>query len=50
MHRDDIGARVRRKSNDREFLLGLSELELAEKASKNGQLIEAYAVWFINYK
>lgn len=45
---DDIGANVRRISDGREFLLGLSELEATDKKSKNYQLLDDYSVWFVN--
>ena len=49
MHPDeDIGGRVRRRSDNREFWLGLSELEATDKKSKNYQLLDDYSVWFVN--
>ena len=45
---EDIAAHVRRKSDDKEFILGLSELEAVESASKNYQLLDDYSVWFVN--
>ena len=45
---DDLGAQVRRKSDDQEFLLGLSDLVAVDKKSNNYQLINDYAVWFVN--
>ncbi len=44
----DIGANVRRISDGREFLLGLSELEATDKKSKNYQLLDDYSVWLVN--
>jgi hypothetical protein len=32
----------------RHFVLGLSELEVVDQASKNHQLLDDYAVWFVN--
>jgi hypothetical protein len=45
---EDIGARVRRKSDGREFCLGLAELTAVDKKSKNYQLLDDYSVWFVN--
>jgi len=45
---DDIGAIIRRISDGKEFLLGLSELEATDKKSKNYKLLDDYSVWFIN--
>lgn len=45
---DDIGAIVRRISDGREFLLGLSELEATDKKSKNYQLLDDFSVWLVN--
>ena len=45
---DDIGANVRRISDGKEFLLGLSELEATDKKSKNYQLLDDYSFWFVN--
>ena len=45
---EDIAAHVRRKSDGKEFCLGLSELEAVSKKSKNRQLIHDYVVYFVN--
>jgi len=45
---DDIGAIVRRISDGKEFLLGLSELKATDKKSKNYELLDDYSVWFVN--
>lgn len=45
---EDIGADVRRISDDKKFLLGLSELKATDKKSKNSQLLDDYCVWFVN--
>jgi len=45
---EDIAAHVRRMSDGKEFILGLSELEATDKKSPNHQLIDDYAVWFVN--
>lgn len=45
---EDIAARVRRKKDSREFILGLAELQATDPGSQNYQLLDDYAVWFIN--
>ncbi len=45
---EDIGACVRRISDGRKFLLGLSELEATDKKSKNYQLLDDFSVWLVN--
>jgi len=45
---DDIGAHVRRISDGKKFLLGLSELKATDKISGNYQLLDDYSVWFVN--
>lgn len=45
---EDIAAYVRRKSDGKEFYLGLSELEAADKRSQNYQLLDDYSVFFVN--
>jgi len=47
-HGEDIAAHVRRMSDGKEFILGLAELEATDKKSLNYQLIDDYAVWFVN--
>jgi hypothetical protein len=47
---EDIGARVRRKSDGKEFCLGLSELKAIDRRSPNYQLLDDYAVFFTNYR
>ena len=44
----DIGARVRRLADGREFILGLAELEAVDKRSPNHQLVDDYATWLVN--
>lgn len=48
MFDEDIAARVRRKSDGKEFVLGLAELKVTDKKSPNYQLLDDYAVWFVN--
>jgi hypothetical protein len=45
---EDIGAYVRRISDGKKFILGLSELKAVDRKSKNYQLLDDYAVWFVN--
>ncbi len=45
---EDIGALVRRKSDGQCFCLGLAELEATDRKSANYQLLDDYAVWFVN--
>jgi hypothetical protein len=45
---EDIGAEVRRISDGKKFLLGLSELKAVDRNSKNSKLLDDYCVWFVN--
>jgi hypothetical protein len=45
---EDIGAHAKRKSDGKEFWLGLSELKAVEKNSRNAQLIDDFAVYLVN--
>lgn len=45
---EDLAAHVRRQSDGKEFYLGLAEIETVDKKSLNYQLIDDYAVWFVN--
>jgi hypothetical protein len=45
---EDIGAKVRRISDSKKFVLGLSELKAIDKKSKNYELLDDYSVWFVN--
>ena len=47
-HGEDVAGRVRRKTDGKEFYLGLAEVEAVDKKSKNYQLLNDYAVWFVN--
>ena len=47
-YEEDIGACVRRISDGKKFLLGLSELKAADRKSKHYQLLDDYSVWFVN--
>jgi len=46
---DELKAHVRRKTDGRQFVLGLSELKTTIKGSKNYQLLRDYAVWLFDY-
>ena len=48
MFDEDIIAHVQRKSDGREFHLGLAELRVIGKKSSNFQLVDDYAVWLVN--
>jgi hypothetical protein len=45
---EDLAGHVRRKSDGKEFYLGLAEIEAVDKESENHQLLDDYAVWFVN--
>jgi hypothetical protein len=45
---DDLTAKVRRKSDNKEFYLGLAELKAIKKGTKNARLLDDYAVWLVN--
>jgi hypothetical protein len=47
---DDIAAHVRRKSDAKEFTLGLAELKVVDKRSPNHRLLDDYAVFFANWR
>lgn len=47
---DELKAHVSRKSDGRQFVLGLSELKATNHDSQNYQLLRDYAVWLINYR
>lgn len=50
MFQADLGAFVRRKSDGRRFLLGLSELRSVDESTPNRQLLEDYSSWIVNYR
>lgn len=45
---EDLAGFVRRKSDGKEFYLGLAEIKAVDKKSRNYQLLDDYAVWFVN--
>jgi hypothetical protein len=47
---DDIAAYVRRKSDRKEFVLGLAELKAVDESSPAYQLLDDYSVFFVNYR
>jgi len=44
----DFLAHVKRKSDDKKFYLGLSEIKALDKNSNNQQLLDDYTEWFYN--
>jgi hypothetical protein len=47
-HDEDLAGHVRRKSDGKEFHLGLAAIEAVDKKAKNYQLLHDFAVWFVN--
>jgi hypothetical protein len=45
---DDLTAEVRRKSDNKEFHLGLAEIKTVKKGTQNTQLLDDYSVWLVN--
>ena len=45
---DDIGALVKRKSDGKEFYLGLAELKAVDGKSGNGKLLHDFSVFLVN--
>ena len=45
---EDIAARVKRISDSKVFLLGLSELKAIDKKLDNYQLLDDFSVWLVN--
>ena len=48
MFPDDLKAHVRRKTDGKKFVLGLSELKTTSKGSADYRLLHDYAVWLVN--
>ncbi len=46
---ETIMMRIRRLSDQKEFILELDNLKAIDKKSNNYQLFDDYAVWFVNY-
>lgn len=47
-HGEDLAAHVRRKSDGKQFYLGLAEIKAVDEESVNYQLLDDYSVWFVN--
>jgi hypothetical protein len=45
---DELKAHVRRKSDGKKFVLGLSELKATSKGSKAYRMLHDYSVWLVN--
>ena len=45
---EDVAGHVRRRSDGKEFHLGLAEIKAVDKKSKNYQLLDDYSVWLVN--
>ena len=48
MFEEDLVARVRRKSDGKEFDLGLAEIKAVSGGSPNHRLLDDYATWLVN--
>lgn len=49
LYEEGIVVNVRRVSDKRKFAIPLADLEAEDKKSKNYQLLDDYAVWFVNF-
>jgi hypothetical protein len=47
---DDLAGQVKRLSDGKEFVLGLSELKAVDKKSKQYQLLDDFSFWVVNYR
>jgi len=47
---DGVLVEVERVSDKKKFTLPLADLEAVDEKSKNHQLLDDYAVWFVNYR
>jgi hypothetical protein len=45
---DGLAVKVKRVSDSKRFVLPLANLKAREKPSNNAQLLDDYAVWFVN--
>lgn len=45
---DDLAGHVKRLSDGKEFVLGLSELKAVDKKSKQYQLLDDFSFWLVN--
>ena len=46
---EGLMVRIKRISDNKQFVLPLADLKLTDKHSLNYQLIHDYAVWYVNY-
>lgn len=46
---EQILVKAKRQSDNKEFILELDWLKATDKKSKNYQLLDDYAVWYVNY-
>lgn len=46
---EQILVKVKRRSDNKEFVIELDWLKATDKNSKNCQLLDDYAVWYVNY-
>ena len=47
---DGLAVKVKRVSDSKRFVLPLANLKALEKPSNNDQLLDDYAVWFVNWR
>ena len=47
---EDIAAHVRRRSDGKEFWLGVAELRATDEKSQDCQLLDDYSVWFVDHR
>jgi hypothetical protein len=45
-----LAVKVKRVSDSKRFMLPLAHLKAREKPSNNDQLLDDYAVWFVNWR
>jgi hypothetical protein len=50
MFHDELKAHVRRKTDGKEFILGLSELKARNKGAQEYQFLHDSSVWLVNYR
>ena len=46
---EQILVKVKRQSDNKEFVIALDWLEATDRKSRNYQLLDDYAVWYVNY-
>ena len=47
---DDLAGHVKRLSDGKEFVLGLSELKAVDKKSKQYEILDDFSFWVVNYR